>query len=201
VKLIVGLGNPGPEYAFSPHNLGFAVIDRLAERHSVSLRQARGHARCGRLRLEGHELWLVEPQGYMNNSGAAVREWLRMEDCGPESVLVVADDLDLPQGSIRIRQRGSSGGHHGLESIMEAIGSKEFPRLRIGIAPWEALEDPVAYLLRPMRSEQKRQMQGVVELAADAVETIALQGVAAAMNRFNRRSSAPDAAVGPPAGR
>jgi PTH1 family peptidyl-tRNA hydrolase len=168
--------------------LGFAVVECLAERHGISLGRHRAESRCGSLVLGDEKVWLVQPQTFMNRSGTVVRRWLEMEPCEPQNDLViVADDLDLPQGAIRVRQRGGSGGHHGLESIIEAIGTKEFARIRIGIDPGQEMEDPVSYLLRPMRVEQRRQMEAVVEQAADAAEVVVRDGAAKAMNRFNRR--------------
>ena len=190
MKLVVGLGNPGAEYRHSPHNMGFAVVDRLAERHDASLDRERGKALYARLDLHGETVWLLQPQTYMNLSGEAVREWFRKQGAGPEDLIVVADELDLPWGVIRVRQRGGSAGHHGLESIMDAIGTREFIRVRIGVAPEEAVEDPVGYLLRPMRRRQREQMDEIVDRAADAAEMILKDGIAKAMNRFNRREAA-----------
>jgi peptidyl-tRNA hydrolase, PTH1 family len=198
VKLVVGLGNPGAEYQHSPHNMGFAVVDRLAERHDASLDRERGKALYARLDLPGETVWLLKPQTYMNLSGAAVREWFRKQGAGPEDLIVVADELDLPWGVIHLRQRGGSAGHHGLESIMDAIGTREFIRVRIGVAPEETVEDPVGYLLRPMRRQQREQMDKIVDRAADATEMILKDGIAKAMNRFNRREAAggaPDSAA------
>lgn len=198
VKLVVGLGNPGPEYRFSPHNLGFAVVERLAGRHAVSLARQRAHSRYGRFALGPEEVWLIQPQTFMNRSGVAVKEWLEIQDCGPEELLILADDLDLPWGKIRIRQRGSSGGHHGLESIIEAIGARQFTRLRIGVSPEGELEDPVRYLLEPIPPPQRPQVEAMVDRAADAAEMIVREGAPKAMNRINRRDSAAEPAASPP---
>ena len=187
MKLVVGLGNPGPEYQFSPHNMGFAVVDRLAERHQVRLSRKKAHSLCGQFLLGAEPVWLIRPQTFMNHSGLAVQEWLRKEGGGPEALVVLADELDLPWGTIQIRQRGGSAGHHGLESIMEAIGTKEFVRVRIGVSPEEAVEDPVAYLLRPVRRNQRERLDQVADHAAEATELILREGPARAMNRFNRR--------------
>jgi len=197
VKLVVGLGNPGPEYECSPHNMGFAVVDRLAERHDVGLTRRKAHSLCGHFLLGSEKIWLVQPQTFMNNSGAAVAEWFRKEGCGPEDLVVLADELDLPWGTIQIRQRGGSAGHHGLESIMQAIGTKAFTRMRIGVAPEHELNDPVSYLLRPVRTERRRSLGPVVDRAADAAEMILREGAAKAMNRFNRRDAAAEAASPP----
>jgi PTH1 family peptidyl-tRNA hydrolase len=198
VKLVVGLGNPGSEYEYSPHNMGFAVVDRLTERHHVSLTRRKARSLCGHFQLGSEKIWLIQPQTFMNNSGAAVAEWFRKEGCGPEDLVVLADELDLPWGTIQIRQRGGSAGHHGLESIMQAIGTKAFTRMRIGVAPERELNDPVSYLLRPVRTERRRSLGPIVNRAADAAEMILREGAAKAMNRFNRRDVAAEA-VPPPA--
>jgi len=187
MKLVVGLGNPGAEYEFSPHNMGFAVVDRLAERFGVRLDREKAKSRCGRIQVEERAIWLIQPQTFMNLSGESVREWFRKQGCGPEDLLVLADELDLPWGTIQIRQRGGSAGHHGVESIMEAIGTREFVRVRIGVEPETPVEDEVAYLLRPMRRSQREGMDEIVDRAADAAEMILREGVAKAMNRFNQR--------------
>ena len=194
MKLVVGLGNPGPEYKYSPHNMGFAVIDRLAVRHRVSLERRRAHSLYGRFTLGEEEVWLIQPQTFMNRSGAAVREWFQKEACGPEELVVVADELDLPWGTVQIRQRGGSAGHHGLESIMEAIGTREFVRIRIGVSPEQAVEDPVSYLLTPVRRSRRGSMEEAVDRAAEAAEMILREGAAKAMNRFNRREGRSKAA-------
>ena len=193
MKLVIGLGNPGPEYHFSPHNLGFAVVDRLAGRRSVRVARKQGHALCGRFRLGEEEIWLIKPQTFMNGSGVAVKEWMAKQGCGPEDLIVVADDLDLQWGGIRVRPKGGSAGHHGLESIVKAIGSQQFLRVRIGVGQERRIEDPVQYLLCPVRRSQRPEMETVVEHAAEAVETILSEGITKAMNQFNRRSPVTEA--------
>ena len=189
VKLIVGLGNPGAEYDFSPHNLGFAVVDRLASRHNVALGRKQSQSLCGRWRREGQELWLIKPQTFMNLSGAAVKDWLSRQELGPENLLVVADDLDLPWGTLRIRPQGGAAGHHGLESIIAAIGSRQFPRVRIGVRPEHPISDTVEYLLSPLKRAERREMDEIVDRASDAVESILRDGILAAMNRFNQKAA------------
>ena len=185
MKLIIGLGNPGPEYELSPHNMGFGVIDRLAERHAVRVSRKEAESLGGWLEVGGQEAWLVKPQTYMNRSGRAVQEWLLRQGCEPRDLVVIADDLDLPWGRLRIRQRGGTGGHHGLESIVEAIGSRQFPRVRIGVQ----MEDPVRYLLSPVSRAQRTVVRAVLDRAADAVETILTEGTEKAMTIYNRRDS------------
>lgn len=196
MKFVVGLGNPGAEYEYSPHNMGFAVVDRLAKRHGVKLNRKRAHSLCARVEIDNQQFWLIQPQTFMNLSGEAIRVWFHKEGCGPEDLLVLADELDLPWGTIQIRPRGGSAGHHGLESIMEAIGTKEFARVRIGVAPEEAIEDAVSYLLRPMRPKQRAGIDEIVDRAADATEMILREGVAKAMSRYNTRGVRREASAG-----
>jgi peptidyl-tRNA hydrolase, PTH1 family len=197
VKLVVGLGNPGAEYHHSPHNMGFAVIDRLADRFKVSLDRKRAKSRYGRLQLEHEEVFLIQPQTYMNLSGQSIKDWMREQGSNAGDLLVVHDELDLPWGTIQIRQRGSSAGHHGVESIIEALGLKEFIRLRIGVAPDHPVGDAAGYLLRPMRHSQREALDEIVERAADATEMILRQGVAKAMNCFNQRQGHRPETAGP----
>ena len=188
MKLIIGLGNPGGEYQFSPHNLGFEVVDRLARRHSVRVTRKEAKSLSGRFVFGGEEVWLIKPRTFMNRSGMAVQGWFAKQGCGTQDLVVLADDLDLPWGSIRIRQKGGGGGHHGLESIMEAIGSQQFTRLRIGICPEHEVKDTVRYVLAPFKKSQMRDVEKVIDRAADAVEVILREGAAKAMSLFNRRS-------------
>ena len=187
MRLIVGLGNPGIEYAWTPHNLGFMVVDRLAER--VGARVERPEARCyiGPAQLAGHEVLLAKPQTYMNASGPALRELLERFACDPAAMIVLVDEAALPWGTLRIRERGSAGGHNGLKSVIGALGSDEFIRVRMGIRPEHALGDLADYVLRPMRKAEFAQAAEVVDLAADAVAAILAEGVGRAMSRFNRR--------------
>ncbi|MBI1955155.1 MAG: aminoacyl-tRNA hydrolase [Acidobacteria bacterium] len=187
MKLIVGLGNPGAEYEFSPHNMGFGAVERLAERNQVRLSHKRAHSRCGRFFGAGEEVWLIQPQTFMNRSGHAVKEWLTKEGCEPQDLIVIADDLDLSWGTLRIRQKGGTAGHHGLESIVEAIGTQQFTRIRIGVSPERELEDPVDYLLTPVGRSRRAEAKAIWEQAAEAVETILAAGAEKAMTVFNRR--------------
>lgn len=169
--------------------MGFAVVDRLAERHSVAVTRKQSHSLCGKLMLGENELWLIKPQTFMNLSGTAVREWLTKQECIPEELLVIADELDLPWGSIRIRQSGGPAGHHGLESIIGSIGSREFPRLRVGVRPEHPLSDTVDYLLAPVSRSRRRELDEIVSQASEAVEVILSEGLNKAMNRFNKRNT------------
>jgi PTH1 family peptidyl-tRNA hydrolase len=197
VRLIFGLGNPGPEYEFSPHNVGFGVVDRLAERRSVRIGRKQAHALCGKFELNEREIWLIKPQTMMNLSGLAVREWVAREGCEPSEILVVADELDLPWGQLRIRQLGGAAGHHGLESVIESLGTKQFTRLRVGVRPDRAPPDSIRYLLTPVARSRRGELEAIFDRAADAVEAILRVGVTRAMTEFNRRECSPEPSVSP----
>ena len=188
MRLIVGLGNPGPEYAWTPHNLGFLVVDELAER-AGGMRLSRPEAKSllGRGHLAGEEVVLAKPQTFMNSSGLAVRELLRRFEVDPSELIVASDDVALPWGMLRIRPRGSAGGHNGLKSVIGALGTDEFARVRLGVQPDHAVADLAAYVLRPMGRRELEFAAEMVTEAADAIEVILGQGVQQAMNRFNRR--------------
>ena len=190
MRLIFGLGNPGPEYEFSPHNLGFGVVDRLAGRHSVRVTRKQWHSLCGRFAWNEEEIWLIQPQTFMNQSGVAVRDWMTKQECGPGDILVIADELDLPWGQLRIRQQGGAAGHHGLESVIESLGTKQFARLRIGVRPDHPVADSIRYLLTPVGRSRRRELDAVLDRAADAVDAILRVGVPRAMTTFNRRGLA-----------
>ncbi|HWX91068.1 MAG TPA: aminoacyl-tRNA hydrolase [Terriglobales bacterium] len=181
MKLIVGLGNPGIEYQFTPHNLGFLTIDRIASDRGVEVRNRQCQALTGRTQIGDEPVLLAKPETFMNLSGLSLRQLLDEHQLRPESDLVVIyDELDLPMGTIRIRQRGSSAGHNGMESIIGALGTQEFLRIRLGIAPEKKI-------LKPFSKRQLKVVDGVLDLAAEAVKVILTEGPAAAMNRFNRK--------------
>jgi PTH1 family peptidyl-tRNA hydrolase len=181
VKLIVGLGNPGIEYQFTPHNLGFLTIDRIASDHAVEVRNHQCRALTGRTQIGDQPVLLAKPDTFMNLSGIAVKELLNEYQLRPESdLIVIYDELDLPLGTIRIRQRGSSAGHNGMKSIIGALGTQEFLRVRLGIAPEKRI-------LRPFTRRQLKVVDEVLDRAAAAVKVILTEGPAAAMNRFNRK--------------
>ena len=192
MRLIVGLGNPGPEYLWTPHNLGFLVVDELANRAGIRVGRPEAKSLVGRGRLAGREVALAKPQTFMNASGMAVRELLERYAADAAEMIVVLDDVALPWGSIRIRRRGSAGSHNGLESILGALGTDEFLRVRLGIQPEHAVRDLAVYVLRPLRKADLESAAEMVATAADAVETILTHGVERAMSRFNRRPAAPE---------
>jgi PTH1 family peptidyl-tRNA hydrolase len=187
--LIVGLGNPGPEYAWTPHNLGFFVIDRLAELSGARVERPEAKSLVGRGRLGDQELLLAKPQTYMNLSGMAVRDLADRYEVFAEDLVVVFDDVALPWGSIRIRERGSAGGHNGMKSIIAAVGTNEFPRIRLGVQPEHPVADLAAYVLHPIRRGERKSAAEMVNAAAEAVQVILKEGIGRAMSRFNRRAA------------
>jgi PTH1 family peptidyl-tRNA hydrolase len=194
VKLIVGLGNPGIEYQFTPHNLGFLTIDRIANGLGIEVRNRQCRALTARATIDtkttaGEPVILAKPETYMNLSGLSVRELVEEHQIDvTRDLIVIYDELDLPLGTIRIRQRGSSAGHNGMESILGALDTDEFLRIRLGVAPEHKVSDGVQYLLSPFRKAQEKVMDEVLDLGAQAVEMILKEGPAAAMNRFNRKN-------------
>jgi PTH1 family peptidyl-tRNA hydrolase len=188
VKLIVGLGNPGIEYQFTPHNLGFLTIDRIANDRGVDVRNHQCRALTARTEIASEQVLLAKPDTFMNLSGMSVRELLDEYQLRPEAdLIVIYDELDLPLGTIRIRQRGSSAGHNGMKSIIGALNTQEFLRIRLGIAPEERI-------LKPFTKRQLKVVDEVLDTAAEAVNVILTEGPAAAMNRFNRKKDDDDAA-------
>ncbi len=188
MRLIVGLGNPGLEYVWTPHNLGFLVVDRLAEAAGIRVERPEAKSCVGRGQLAGQEILLAKPQTYMNVSGLAVRDLISRFECSPADLIVLYDDVALPWGMIRIRERGSAGGHNGLKSLIGAVGTDEFIRVRMGVQPEHSVGDLAAYVLRPMRKADLAVAAEMVEKAGQAVEMILTDGVHRAMNRFNRRA-------------
>ncbi len=198
MKLVVGLGNPGIEYQFTPHNLGYLTIDRIAERARVDVHSRRCQAATAKAKLVGQDVLLAKPETYMNLSGLSVRKLVNDLGIDPANdLIVVYDELDLPLGAIRVRPRGGTAGHNGLESIIGALGTEEFTRVRLGIAPDHAVRDGAKYVLAQFKKAQLEVIDEVLDRAADAVEAILKDGVAAAMNRFNVRPKKADEAQQP----
>lgn len=187
MRLIVGLGNPGPEYQWTPHNLGFLAVDEIANRASIRVERPEGKALVGLGKVAGEEVILAKPQTYMNLSGISVRDLLEKYELGPEDLLVMFDERDLPWGMIRIGERGSAGTHNGAKSVTSVVGTQEFARLRLGCGPDHPVGDLADYVLRPMKKAVLEAASEMVAEAGDAVEMILSQGIAAAMNKFNRR--------------
>ena len=187
MRLIVGLGNPGPEYQWTPHNLGFLAVDEIANRASIRVERPEGKALVGIGKVAGEEVVLAKPQTYMNLSGISVRELLGKYELEPEDLLVMFDERDLPWGMIRVGERGSPGTHNGAKSVTSAVGTQEFARLRLGCGPEHPVADLAAYVLHPMNKSDLEVAAEMVATAGDAVELLLKEGIAAAMNKFNRR--------------
>ena len=188
MKLIVGLGNPGIEYQFTPHNLGFLAIDRIAGSLGVEVRNRQCRALTARVVMGGETVLLAKPETFMNLSGVSVRELVEEYAAKPESdLIVIQDELDFPLGTLRIHTRRSSAGHNGIESIIGALGTQDFLRVRIGVAPERKVGDGAEYLLSPMKKKELAVVDGILDTAEDAVKVILKEGPAAAMNRFNRK--------------
>ncbi len=181
--LVAGLGNPGGEYTDTRHNIGFAVIDILAARYAISLKQKTSHYIFGRGFIGDQKSILIKPLTFMNRSGIAVRDALFKFD-EIENFLVVHDDLDLDPGTIRIRKTGSAGGHNGIQSIIDFLNSKDFIRIKIGIGRSERIY-PEKYVLRPFNKKEKPLIDEAIETAADAVQEILARGVSSAQNKFH----------------
>ena len=190
MKLIVGLGNPGIEYQFTPHNLGFLAVDRLAERLKAAVDNRHCKAVTGRAKIGKEDVLLAKPETFMNLSGLSVRELMEKYEVAPATdLIVVYDELDLPFGTLKIRPRGGTAGHNGMESILGALGTDEFMRVRLGIAPDHPVRDGARYVLAQFKKSQYETVDQLLDTAADAVTTIVTDGAQAAMNRFNRKGS------------
>ncbi len=182
--LVVGLGNPGERYRRNRHNIGFHCVERLAREHGIAMSKKRFKAAWGLGRIGGQPVVLAMPQTFMNDSGQAVAPLSRWFKIPPERIMVVYDDLDLPAGRVRLRPGGSSGGHHGIESIISALGTRDFSRLRIGIGRPE-FGDPIDYVLNDICQEQEPVLVEACEVAARAIECFLTRGIREAMNLYN----------------
>ncbi len=197
MKLIVGLGNPGIEYQFTPHNLGFLVVDRIAVEHKAEIRNRQCRALTARIQFGDEPVLLAHPETYMNLSGLSVRELVAEYEVKPEAdLIVIQDELDFPLGTLRIHTRRSSAGHNGIESIIGALGTQDFLRIRMGVAPERKVEDGERYLLAPFRKADLAVVDEMIDTAKEAVKAILAEGAAAAMNRFNRKEEQRSVASG-----
>ena len=195
MKLIVGLGNPGIEYQYTPHNAGFLAIDRIAEVCGANVSNRRGRALTAKTTLAGQDVLLAKPETFMNLSGLSVAALLRELELGSpaEDLIVIYDELAIPLGQLRIRERGSAGGHNGIKSILGTLGTEEFIRVRIGVGKpptvtgREVKAGGTDYLLSPMRKMMLQELDEVLDQAVRAVEMVLTQGVGKAMNEFNRK--------------
>jgi PTH1 family peptidyl-tRNA hydrolase len=189
--LVVGLGNPGEEYENTPHNLGFMVVDRLAESNAMRVSRKENTSFVGLGEIRGKHVALAKPQTYMNLSGPAVRGLLERYELTPGRLIVVYDELDLPWGSLRIRLKGSAAGHKGVKSLIGSLGTNAFTRVRLGIARESEPGNPVEgekFVLAPFKRAQKQDVEETVGRAAEAVEFILAEGAAQAMTKYNRRA-------------
>ena len=191
--LVAGLGNPGEEYALTPHNLGFLTVDRLAERHGIRVtrkdsRALIGLGEIGLGEIDGREVMLAKPQTYMNLSGTSLAPLMAKHAIGLEDLIVVYDELDLPWQTLRIKPKGSAAGHNGMKSLISSLNSSEFVRVRLGVHPGHPIASGVEYLLAPMKRSQSKELEEFTGLAADAVRSIIAEGVEKSMTKFNRRA-------------
>jgi peptidyl-tRNA hydrolase, PTH1 family len=187
MRLIVGLGNPGPEYEWTPHNLGFLAVDGLAASAGIRVTRPEAKSYIGRGKVAGQEVVLAKPQTMMNLSGMAVRELLERHECSAAEMILLIDEVDLPWGMLRIRERGTGSTHNGFKSIVRAVGTDEFIRIRMGCQPEYPVGDLADYVLTPMRRAEREIAQQMARDAGEAVELILNEGVGRAMTRFNRR--------------
>ncbi len=185
---MVGLGNPGPEYAATRHNVGFQVVDLLADEHRIRLaRHKRGHAQAGdgRFGVPGPHVVLVEPLSFMNESGGPVKAIMDFYSVTADSMIVIHDELDIPFGTIRAKLGGGDNGHNGLKSIRKSIGTGDFYRVRIGIGRPAGRQDPAEYVLKMFGSSERKDLPEVIQRGADATESLISDGLETTQNRFN----------------
>ncbi|MBV9303403.1 MAG: aminoacyl-tRNA hydrolase [Acidobacteriaceae bacterium] len=185
---IAGLGNPGVRYQDTPHNIGFRVVDELARRHFIRISRREGQAITGTGKIRHKDVVLTKPQTFMNHSGVGVSEVLKAHSLANEDLVVVYDEIDLPWTALRIRTNGSSAGHNGVKSILAALHTDLFVRVRVGIRPDHPVEDAAEYVLAPFEREMKDEVAEVVSYTADAIESIVAEGAVQAMAKFNRRA-------------
>lgn len=187
MKLIVGLGNPGREYEMTRHNIGFLLVDKLFERAGARRFRSESNAKVVEVTLAGQRVLLAKPQTFMNSSGDPVRLLVERYAESDVDLIVACDDAALPFGMIRVRARGSAGGHNGLKSIIERLGTRKFARVRFGVKPNHPVEDIVSFVLSPIPTRDREQLEQMLERGADAVTVILNEGVDRAMSRFNER--------------
>ena len=186
--LVAGLGNPGEEYALTPHNLGFLTIDRLAGRHGIRVSRKDSKALVGVGEIDGCPVMLAKPQTFMNLSGASLAPLMEKHSVEVSRLVVVYDELDLGWLALKIKPKGSAAGHNGMKSVIGSLGTSEIVRVRLGIHPGHPLKSGTDYLLAPMKRSQSKELDGFIDYAADAVRSIIAEGVEKAMTRFNRRA-------------
>ncbi len=188
MRLVVGLGNPGEEYAHTPHNVGFMVVDRLAEQNSIRVTRRDSRALVGVGEIAGQPVMLAKPQTFMNLSGTSVAPLMAKHEVGLADLVLVYDELDLPWTALRIKPRGSSANHNGVESVIRSLGANDFIRVRLGIHPGHPIRNGADFVLSPFRRPQEKELDELVGYAADAVSSIIAEGVEKAMTKYNRRA-------------
>ena len=187
--LVAGLGNPGEQYSATPHNLGFLVVDRLAERWGIRVTRPDSKALTGAGEAAGKPVMLAKPQTFMNLSGTSIQPLMEKHQLHPKlDLILVYDELDLPWMSIRIKPSGSASGHNGVSSVIEKLGTKDFTRVRLGIHPGQPLRSGTDYLLAPFKRSQEKELDELIGLGADAVSSIIAEGVEKSMAKYNRRA-------------
>ena len=189
IWMVAGLGNPGPQYESTPHNIGFLVIDRLAERNSIKVSRKDAMALVGYGRISGEETFLAKPQTFMNHSGESIKSFVAKYELDPkDELIVVYDEVALPWTGVRIRKEGSAGGHNGVKSIIRCLGHQEFIRVRVGIGPDHPVRDLADYVLAPFKRSQIQGLDAILDYVAEAVESILTVGVEKSMTKYNRRA-------------
>ena len=186
--LVVGLGNPGPEYESTYHNLGFRVADRVAERNGIRIGLRECSALVGEGDISGRPVVIAKPLTFMNVSGTSVRRLMEKRSIEAGRLILIFDELNLNWGSLRIRPNGSAGGHHGVEDVIRGVGTNDFARVRLGIHPGRPVPDGAAFVLAPVKRAQREELDELLDRAAQAVESIIAEGVEMSMTRFNRRA-------------
>jgi PTH1 family peptidyl-tRNA hydrolase len=186
--LVAGLGNPGEEYALTPHNLGFLTVDRLAERHGIRINRKDSRALVGVGEIDGQPVMLAKPQTYMNLSGTSLAPLMEKHSIGADRLIVVYDELDLPWTALRIKPKGSAAGHKGMASVIGSLHSSDLLRVRLGIHPGHPIEDGAEFVLAPFKRSQTKELDELLGHGADAVRSIIAEGVSMAMTKFNRRA-------------
>jgi PTH1 family peptidyl-tRNA hydrolase len=186
--LVAGLGNPGEEYAGTPHNLGFMVVDRLAEMYNIRVTRRDSKALTGVGQIAGRDAMLAKPQTFMNLSGTSLAPLMEKHSLTVADLILVYDELALPWASLRVKPRGSSAGHNGVESAIRSLGTNEFMRVRLGIHPGHPLSSGIDYLLSPLKRSLQKELEQLVADGADAVVSIIAEGVEKSMTRYNRRA-------------
>ncbi|MGH2436964.1 MAG: aminoacyl-tRNA hydrolase [bacterium] len=190
MKLIVGLGNPGSRYRGTRHNVGWEVLERLARKHGIAIEEDTGWAEVGRGDIGPHRVVLARPMTYVNASGMAVQDLRRRYRVKPSDLFLIVDDLDLPLGRLRLRQKGTAGGHNGLRSVIEALGTDGFPRMRVGIGRPPGKTDAADHVLARFSAEERQMLNDALDRAVEALEVAIVDGVDVAMNRFNAKLQA-----------